>query len=96
MSFIGSTTSIHNVVIKEKAASTLIRIVDAQYQEEECIKTKMPEHWNQIDLEARNTFHEGVGVGTLKHVIGHNEYGYRNEKTTTDQQKTGAQGAMKL
>ena len=49
---IGSTTPIHNGVIKDKAVSTVIREVDAQNQEEEHVKCKTPENW--IHLEARN------------------------------------------
>ena len=40
----------------------------------------MPEYWNWINMEARNTSHEGVGAGTLKCVTGHNHYGLRNRK----------------
>ena len=52
--------------MKNKAVGTLIREVDSQQQEEEYVKSKTPEHWNWIDMEARNKFHEGVGARTLK------------------------------
>ena len=81
---IGSTTLIHNGVMKDKAVGTLIREVDAQQQEEEYLKSKIPEHWNWIDVEARNTFHEGVGAGTLKYITGQNHYGCRHKKTNNE------------
>ena len=43
---IGSTTPLHNGIMKDKALSTLIREVDTQHQEEEHVKIKIPEHWN--------------------------------------------------
>ena len=77
---IGSTTPIQNGVMKDKVVRTLIREADAQNQKEEHVKSKIPEHWNWIVLEARNTFDEGVGAGTLKCVTGCSHYGCRNEK----------------
>ena len=41
---IGSTTPIHNGVMKDKAVNILIREVDAQHQEEEYVNSKIPEH----------------------------------------------------
>jgi len=77
---IGKTTPIHKGVIKDKAINTLIQEIDAQKQEEEYAKKKLPEHWEWIDLEARNTFHEGIRAGTLKCIAGFNYYGCRNKK----------------
>ena len=75
-----NTTPIHNGVTKDKAVSTLIREVGAQNQEEEDGKSKTPEHWSWVDLEERNSFHEGVGAGMLKCATGHAHHGCRNEK----------------
>ena len=41
---------------------------------------KNPEHWEWIDNEARKTFYERVGAGTLKCLTGFNHYGCRDEK----------------
>jgi hypothetical protein len=37
-----------------------------------------------VDLEARNTFHEQVGVGTLKCITGFNHYGGRDDKINSE------------
>ena len=71
---------IHRGVIKDKSINTLIREINAQNFEEEYLKRKIPEYWKWIDLEARNTFHEGIEAGILKYVIGYNHYRSRNEK----------------
>ena len=47
-------------------------------------------------MEARNTFHEGVGAETLKCVTGHNHCGCRNEKFNKGLVETGADGVTKL
>ena len=77
---VGSTILVHNEVLKDKAVDVLIREIDAHHHEAE----HLPEHWNYIDLEARNTFHEGVGLVTLKCVTGHNHCGYRNRKINNE------------
>jgi len=77
---IGKTIPIHKGVINDKAINTLIREIDAQKQEEEYTKKKLHKHWEWIDLEARNAFHEGVGAGILKCIAEFNYYGCRNKK----------------
>ena len=77
---VGSATPVHNGGLKDKAVCALIREIDAQRHEVECLKSKMPEYWNWIYMGARNTFHEGVGAGVLKCVTGHNHHGCRNRK----------------
>ena len=71
---------VHREVIKYKSINTLIREIDAQEHEVIYLKSKIPEYWNWIDLEARNTFHEGIGAGILKCVIGYNHHKSRNKK----------------
>jgi len=76
---IGLSTPVHNRMIRDKAVNTLIREIDASENEVNYAKSKVPEHWEWLDIEARNTFHEGVGAGTLKCITGFNHYGTRNE-----------------
>ena len=48
-------------------------------EEENYVKEKIPEYWHWIDIEARNCFSQGVGVGMLKCVTGYNHYDNRNK-----------------
>jgi len=54
--WIAKSTPICNGVIQDKAISVLIRETDAVKEEEDYLKEKIPEHWNWIDVEARNCF----------------------------------------
>ena len=81
---IGSTIPVHDDVINDKVVGTLIREAHAQQLEEECVKIKTHKHWNWINMEAKNAFHEGVGAGTVKCVIGHNHCNYRNKKINNE------------
>ena len=55
-----------------------MRELDAKKSEQEYAASKFPEHYEWIDIEARNTFHEGVGAGILKCIIRYNHHGKRN------------------
>ena len=71
----GDATSVHKRQLVDKAVNTLICKVDAKNCEKLCTLTKFPEHSEWIDINARNTFHKGVGAGTLKCVVGFNDCG---------------------
>ena len=64
----------------DKSISVLIREVDAKKRERDYAASKVPEYHEWLDLEARNTFHEGVGARILKCVTGYNHYSFRNKK----------------
>ena len=53
--WIAETTPTHSGIIKDKVMKTLIREIDTQRHEEEHAKSKIPECWEWIDNEAKNT-----------------------------------------
>ena len=64
--------------IVDKNINVLIREIDAIKNERDAIKEKVHEKHEWVDICARNCFHGGVGVGTLKSVVGYNHYGKRD------------------
>ena len=52
---IAETTLMHNCIIKFKVIAKLLRGIDAE-QSKKHAKSKMPEHWMQIDIDVRNIF----------------------------------------
>ena len=44
------------------------------------MKEKVNDKHAWIDRNVQNSFHRGVGVGTLKYVMGYNHHGKRNNK----------------
>ena len=79
MKHVGIAALIVNQKIVDKNINVLIREVDTRKSELEAIKEKVKDKYEWIDMDARNCFHEGVGVGTLKCVVGYNHYGRRNQ-----------------
>ena len=73
-------TLIYNREIMNKLISILMRKVDAKKWERDYAASKFPEYYKWLDLEAQNTFHEGVGAGILKCLMGYNYYGSRDKK----------------
>ena len=73
----GEAVPILNGNIRDKSASTLIREIDAIKHEEEAAKEVGKDKWEWLDVEARNSFAGGVGIGTLKCVTGFNHHGRR-------------------
>jgi hypothetical protein len=70
---------IHENVISDKSIRVLIREIDTKENEKLYAESKCPEYSSWLDIEARNVFHEGVGAGTLKCVVGFNYYGIRDK-----------------
>jgi len=76
---VADTTPIYKNVISNKLISVLIWETDAKENEKLYAKSKYPEYLSWLDIEVRNVFHEGVGAGTLKCVVGFNHYGIRDK-----------------
>ena len=76
--YYGIETPIRKGMVLDKNISVLILELDAKRREKSIIKQIAPEHWQQIDRDARNCFSGGTGAGTLKSVYGYNHYGSRN------------------
>ena len=70
----------HKGQIVDKAINTIIQEIDTKEREKEYLASKIPEYYDWIDMEAKNTFHEGVGAGTLKCITGFNQYGTRDSQ----------------
>ena len=68
---------------QKKKINILIQEVDAKKHEKNMAKEKFGECADQIDLEARNCFPGGVGVGMIKSAAGYNYHGTRNSKINT-------------
>ena len=69
-----------NRELMDKLISVLMRKIDTKKREREYVASKFPEYHEQLNLEARNTFHERVRARTLKCVMGYNHYGCRDKK----------------
>ena len=76
---VGIAVSIVRNRIIDKNINVLIREVDAKESKLEAIKEKVKEKHEQVDRDARNYFHRGVGVGILKYVVRYNYHGRRNK-----------------
>ena len=75
---IGINTPIVNGKIRDKNINVLVREVDALKHEIDAAKVKAKERWEWIDVKARNCFHGGAGIGTIKCAAGYNQHGKRN------------------
>ena len=71
---------IHYGILLDKLVNTLIWEIDTKECESQYTELKIPEYSDWLDLEVRNTFHEGVREGILKCIMGYNYYGYRDDK----------------
>ena len=60
MLWIADSAPAHDGIIKDKDAKMLIREIDAQQHEKDCMQNKMPEYYEWIDIKARDSFHEEV------------------------------------
>ena len=58
----------------------LVREIDAKMNEKAIIENKIGEKEAWVDIDARNYFHGGVGISTIKCVAGYNHHGCRNSK----------------
>ena len=67
-----------NEMILDKSINVLMRELDAKKNEQEAIKEKVSKNHEWVNVFTRNYFHGGVGVGTLKCVVGYNYHGKRN------------------
>ena len=73
---VAETTPIHDRYIVNKSIKMLIRDIDIKICKKSYAESKIPEYSEWLDLEERNVFHEGVGLGTLKCITRFNHYGY--------------------
>jgi len=64
-----------NEMILDKNINVLVRELDAKKNKQEVIKEKVSDKYKWVDTCARNCFHGGVGVSTLKCVVGYNHHG---------------------
>ena len=71
-------------LLNGKAVSTLIQEVDTKESETNYLISKIPKYYYWIYCDVRNTFYEGVGIETLKCVVGFNHCGCRDEKTNNN------------
>ena len=78
ISHAGIAMPIVNDKIVDKNINVMIREIDAKKSEEEAVKEKAGDKWTWVDVEARNCFYGGVGIGTLKCVNGYNHHGKRD------------------
>jgi hypothetical protein len=76
---LGILTPIQNDKILDKNINVLIREVDAIKHERNIVEEKFGEFADWIDLDARNCFPGGAGVGTIKSATGYNHHGVRNK-----------------
>jgi len=70
--------------MRDKNINVLICEIDAIENEREALKEKVKEYYEWIDVSARNCFHEGIGTGTLKCIVGFNHHSKRNRKINND------------
>ena len=62
----------------DENTNVLLREIDTKSKQKEHIKEKIGSYYEQNDLEERNCFSGGVGIGTIKCVSGCNHYEMRN------------------
>lgn len=76
---VGIETPVLNGKIVDKNINVLVRELDAKKNKLEAIKEKVKEKHEWVDINVRNCFRGGVGVGTLKCIVGYNHHGKRNK-----------------
>ena len=70
MKHVGIALPVMNKMILDKNINVLVREFDAKKNEQEVIKEKVSEKYEWVDVCIRNCFQGGVGIGTLKCVVG--------------------------
>ena len=76
---VGIASPVMNEMILDKNINILVRELDAKKNEQEVIKEKVSDKYKWVDTYVRNCFHGGVGVGTLKCIVGYNHHRKRNK-----------------
>ena len=74
---------VNNMYI-DRPVREIIRIVDAQAEEQKFIQLKCPEGYHLVDTNARNVFYKGTSSALLKCVYGFNMYGTRDDIINKD------------
>ena len=69
---------LHKNQIKNNTIIELVRVTDAKESELEYAITQLGSGLDYIDLEACNTFNEGVSIAKLKYMAGYNHHSKRN------------------
>ena len=78
MQHLGILTPIQNKRVLDKNINVLIQEIDTIKHEKNIVEEKFGEFAEWIDLEAKNSFPGGAGIGTIKSAAGCNHHSTRN------------------
>ena len=67
-------TLLYNGRIADDTIIELVRNIDAKTVEYNYIKSQLGSNVDYVDIEAWNTFSEGVSTSKLKCIVGYNHY----------------------